>query len=89
MDELLPRAMLEALQMCSVVFGIMVMEVIIIQWMLILVVILIVLFYFSTKIYLKTAQNVKRLEGVSKYWNELLLVPTRHHNRGDTRGASP
>lgn len=66
MDELLPRAMLEALQMCSVVFGIMVMEVIIIQWMLILVVILIVLFYFSTKIYLKTAQNVKRLEGVTK-----------------------
>lgn len=70
MDELLPKVMLEALQVCCVVCGIMTMEAIINQWMLIPIVGLAVLFYFMTKFYLKTAQNVKRLEGVSKYWND-------------------
>ncbi|KYN05541.1 Multidrug resistance-associated protein 4 [Cyphomyrmex costatus] len=66
MDELLPKVMLEALQGCCVVCGIMIMEAIIIQWMLIFITIVIVLFVFVTRFYLKTAQNVKRLEGVTK-----------------------
>jgi len=70
MDELLPKAMLEALQVFCVVCGIMIMEAILNKWMLIPIVILVVLFFFMTKFYLKTAQDVKRLEGVSKYWNE-------------------
>ncbi|XP_011877750.1 PREDICTED: multidrug resistance-associated protein 4-like isoform X2 [Vollenhovia emeryi] len=66
MDELLPKAMLEALQVCCVVCGILVMETILNPWMLIAIVILAVVFYFMTKFYLSTAQNVKRLEGVTK-----------------------
>ncbi|XP_073368124.1 LOW QUALITY PROTEIN: multidrug resistance-associated protein 4 [Mycetomoellerius zeteki] len=66
MDEWLPKVMLEALQGSCVVFGIMILEAIIIQWMLIFIAIVIVLFFFMTKFYLKTAQNVKRLEGVTK-----------------------
>lgn len=67
MDELLPKVMLEAIQIFCVVCGIIIMEVIINQWLLIFVAILAVLFYFMGKIYLRTAQNIKRLEGVSKY----------------------
>lgn len=70
MDELLPKVMLEALQVCCVVSGIMIMETILNPWMLIPIAILIVVFSFVTKFYLATAQNIKRLEGVSKYWNE-------------------
>ncbi|KAL6254636.1 hypothetical protein P5V15_013943 [Pogonomyrmex californicus] len=66
MDEFLPKIMLEAIQVGCVVCGIMVMEAIINVWMLIPIVILIILFFFATKFYLKTAQNVKRLEGVTK-----------------------
>lgn len=68
MDEQLPKVMLEALQMTFVICGILVMEAIINQWMLIPIIILIVLFLLGTKFYLKTAQNVKRLEGIGKYW---------------------
>lgn len=66
MDELLPKAMLEALQVCCVVCGILTMEAIINQWMLIPIAILVIVFYLMTKCYLRTAQNVKRLEGVTK-----------------------
>ncbi|KAG5331515.1 MRP4 protein, partial [Acromyrmex charruanus] len=66
MDELLPKVMLEALQGCCVVCGIMIMEAIINQWMLIFITIVIVLFFFMTKFCLKTIQSVKRLEGVTK-----------------------
>ncbi|KAG5307336.1 MRP4 protein, partial [Acromyrmex insinuator] len=66
MDELLPKVMLEALQGCCVVCGIMIMEAILIQWMLIFITIVIVLFFFMTKFCLKTIQSVKRLEGVTK-----------------------
>ncbi|KAL0104962.1 hypothetical protein PUN28_016536 [Cardiocondyla obscurior] len=66
MDELLPKSMLEALQVCFVVCGIMTMEAIINPWMLIAICLLAILFFFMTKLYLKTAQNVKRLEGVTK-----------------------
>lgn len=67
MDEQLPKVMLEALQITFVICGILVMEAIINQWMLIPIIILIVLFLLGTKFYLKTAQNVKRLEGIGKY----------------------
>ncbi|XP_036147821.1 multidrug resistance-associated protein 4 [Monomorium pharaonis] len=66
MDEILPKVMLESLQVMCVVCGIMTMEAILNPWMLIIIIVLIVLFFFSTKFYLSTAQNVKRLEGVMK-----------------------
>lgn len=67
MDEILPRIMLEAIQMALVMSGILVMEAIINYWMLIPIAILTVLFTLVIKMYTRTAQDVKRLEGVSKY----------------------
>lgn len=67
MDELLPKVMLEAIQIILVLGGILVMEVIINYWMLIAIAILFTLFIMITKVYLHTAQDVKRLEGISKY----------------------
>ena len=67
MDEWLPKLMLEAFQGFCVICGIMIMEVIINQWMLIMIVILVILFFFVTKSYMKIGQDLKRLEGVSKY----------------------
>ncbi|EFN73714.1 Multidrug resistance-associated protein 4 [Camponotus floridanus] len=65
-DELLPRIMLEALQMTSVVLAIFIMVAILNRWMIIPIIIQIILFYLWTKFYLKTAQSIKRLEGVTK-----------------------
>ncbi|KAG5324835.1 MRP4 protein, partial [Pseudoatta argentina] len=66
MDEWLPKLMLESIQGFCVVCGIMIMEAIINQWMLILIAILVVLFFFATKSYMKIGQDLKRLEGVIK-----------------------
>jgi len=67
MDEWLLKLMLEAIQGFCVACGIMIMETIINQWMLILIAILVILFFFATKFYMKIAQDLKRLEGISKY----------------------
>ncbi|XP_011701755.1 PREDICTED: multidrug resistance-associated protein 4-like, partial [Wasmannia auropunctata] len=65
-DELLPKKMLETIQIFFAVCGVMIMEMIINRWMLIPTVILIVLFFFVTKFYLKIIQSIKRLDGVTK-----------------------
>lgn len=73
MDELLPKIMLEAIQMVVVMGGILIMEIIINHWMLIPMLVMLTLYGLLTKYYLRTAQNVKRLEGVSKYWKKYIL----------------
>ncbi|XP_077262946.1 LOW QUALITY PROTEIN: ATP-binding cassette subfamily C member 4-like [Temnothorax americanus] len=65
-DEYLPKIMLEAFQVVFTICGVLTMEAIINQWMLIPIAVLVILFYFATIFYLKTAQNVKRLEGATK-----------------------
>ncbi|XP_072762869.1 ATP-binding cassette sub-family C member 4 [Anoplolepis gracilipes] len=65
-DELLPKIMLEALQMISVLLAILIIVAILNYWMIIPIIILSILFYLITKFYLKTAQSVKRLEGITK-----------------------
>ncbi|XP_011149209.1 multidrug resistance-associated protein 4-like [Harpegnathos saltator] len=66
MDEMLPKIMLEAIQLISVMGGILIMEAIINYWMLIPIALLAIVFMLVTKIYLRTAQDVKRLEGITK-----------------------
>lgn len=68
MDELLPRAMLEALQVLTMMFGILVMVVIVNYWMIIPAVVMLALFYIARGYYLRTAQNLKRLEGVGEIY---------------------
>lgn len=66
MDELLPKTMLETLQILFVIAGVFLMILVVNYWMIIPLVILFILFYHSRLLYLKTAQNVKRLEAVGK-----------------------
>lgn len=66
MDELLPKAFMEALQIFSVMTGILTMVAVVNPWMMVLMVVLGGLFQMIRKYYLKTAQNIKRLEGISK-----------------------
>ncbi|XP_018392357.1 PREDICTED: multidrug resistance-associated protein 4-like [Cyphomyrmex costatus] len=65
-DEWLPRMMLDGFQGYFVVCGIMIIEVIINQWLLILIAMVVVLLFFATKFYTKICQNLKRLEGIMK-----------------------
>ncbi|KAF5273657.1 hypothetical protein FQR65_LT04657 [Abscondita terminalis] len=65
-DEILPKALLDAFQIFMVMSGILVMVFIIIPWMIIPTVVLAALFYFFRVIYLSTAQDVKRLEGITR-----------------------
>ncbi|KAL6424747.1 hypothetical protein ACFW04_010010 [Cataglyphis niger] len=65
-DELLPATILEAFQISSVLVAILIMVTILNRWMAIPIVIMLILFFLITKFYLRTAQSVKRLEGISK-----------------------
>lgn len=65
-DELLPRATLESIQVFLVMAGILMMVFIVSPIMIIPTAFLAVMFYVFRVVYLKTVQDVKRLEGVSK-----------------------
>ncbi|XP_012261830.2 ATP-binding cassette sub-family C member 4-like [Athalia rosae] len=65
-DELLPRLMIESIQVYLVMTGILT-QVIIINWWMIFPVLIMGYFYrMFTNIYMPTARDLKRLEGVSK-----------------------
>ncbi|KAJ8980199.1 hypothetical protein NQ317_003764 [Molorchus minor] len=65
-DELLPRATLDALQVFLVMSGILMIVFIVSPMMIAPAALLGVLFYYLRVIYLKSAQDVKRLEGVNR-----------------------
>ncbi|CAH0557612.1 unnamed protein product [Brassicogethes aeneus] len=65
-DELLPRATLDALQVFFVMFGIICMVFIVTPWMMLPTIFLGILFYYARTVYLATAQDVMRLEGLSR-----------------------
>ncbi|CAG9831240.1 unnamed protein product [Diabrotica balteata] len=65
-DEFLPKAMLDGTQMLLVLLGILILVFIKIVWMIIPAVIMGILFYYLRLLFLKTTQDVKRLEGVSR-----------------------
>ncbi|XP_034938713.1 multidrug resistance-associated protein 4-like [Chelonus insularis] len=65
-DELLPKSMIEAIQIYAVMIGIFI-QIIIVNWWSIFLLIIMGYFYWKIKnVYLSTAQDVKRLEGVTK-----------------------
>ncbi|XP_003399081.1 ATP-binding cassette sub-family C member 4 isoform X1 [Bombus terrestris] len=66
MDEILPRVMLETIQVFLVIIGINFMVVAMNYWMLIPLTVFLILFYFTRNTYLRTAQSIKRLEGIAK-----------------------
>ncbi|CAH1159391.1 unnamed protein product [Phaedon cochleariae] len=66
MDEILPKASLEAVQVLLVMAGILGMVFIVSYWMILVSVILGVLFYYFRIVYLASAQDIKRIEGITK-----------------------
>lgn len=67
LDEILPRTLLDVVQIYGTLVVILVLNAIALYWTLIPSFILLFIFMFMVKIYLKTAQSIKRLEGTSKY----------------------
>ncbi|XP_013195349.1 ATP-binding cassette sub-family C member 4 [Amyelois transitella] len=65
-DELLPRSMLETLQMYLSMTSILVLNALALPWTLIPTLVLIVIFVLLLRWYLNAAQAVKRLEGTTK-----------------------
>ncbi|XP_077300828.1 ATP-binding cassette sub-family C member 4-like [Arctopsyche grandis] len=65
-DELLPRATIEAVQIFLVMCSILVLVSITNVWMMIPVIFVLVLFYNIFIMYLNTAQDIKRLEGITR-----------------------
>ncbi|XP_049951743.1 ATP-binding cassette sub-family C member 4-like isoform X1 [Schistocerca serialis cubense] len=65
-DEMLPQALLDAVQVFLVMTGILVMVVTVNYYFLIVIIIVGPLFYKIRGIYLRTAQDIKRLEGITR-----------------------
>lgn len=67
-DEILPRTMIDAIQIFAVLIGILA-QLIIINWWLVFVIIIMGILYGKIRnIYIPTAQMIKRLEGNSKFF---------------------
>lgn len=64
-DELLPKAILDAGQMNLLMLGSLIMTCVVNPIFLVPVVIISGIFYWIRKVYLKTSKNIKRLEGIS------------------------
>lgn len=65
-DELLPRCMLESIQVFLVLVGILVNIAIVNPYFIILMAVLGFCYYGVTLVYLKTSRNVKRLEAITR-----------------------
>lgn len=65
-DELLPSAIIDSLQIGLVLLGIIIIVSVVNPWLLLPTVVIAFIFYFLRNFYLATSRNVKRLEGVSK-----------------------
>ncbi|CAH0722571.1 unnamed protein product, partial [Brenthis ino] len=66
LDETLPRSLLDVFQIYGTLLFILVLNAIVLYWTLIPSFVLMVFFFFFVKLYLRTAQGVKRLEGTTK-----------------------
>jgi len=66
-DELLPKAILDAGQMNMMMFGSLIVTCMVNPIFLVPVIIIGGIFYWIRKIYLKTSKNIKRLEGICMF----------------------
>lgn len=65
-DELLPKAILDAGQICMMMFGSLAVSCIINPLFLIPIVFLGTAFYWIRKVFLRTSKNIKRMEGMTR-----------------------
>lgn len=73
-DELLPSAMIDCLQIGLALLGIIVVVAIVSPWLMIPTVVVGIVFYLLRIFYLRTSRNIKRLEGVSESLNLFIKV---------------
>ncbi|CAG9863422.1 unnamed protein product [Phyllotreta striolata] len=66
LDELLPRSLIDTIQVFMLMTGILIMVFIVTPWMIGPTIVLGIMFYWFRVVYLKTAQAVKRLEGTTR-----------------------
>lgn len=66
-DELLPKAVLDAGQITMMMIGSLVVSCTVNPIFLVPIVFISLIFYWIRKVYLRTSKNVKRLEGMSQY----------------------
>lgn len=66
-DELLPAAMIDCLQIGLSLLGIIIVVAVVNPWLMIPTFAIGIIFYLLRIFYLRTSRNIKRLEGVSKY----------------------
>lgn len=66
-DELLPKAMLDAGQMNMLMLGSLIVTCVVNPIFLVPVAFISAIFYWIRKVYLKTSKNIKRLEGISTF----------------------
>lgn len=78
LDEILPRTLLDVFQIYGNLAAILVLNAIALYFTLVPSAVLLVLFFLFVRIYLKTAQGIKRLEGTSKLlmFVDLVSLPT-------------
>lgn len=67
LDELLPKAMLDAIQIGLVMIGILVVISVVNPLLLVPLAVAIIFFYFILILYLRAAQDLKRLDGICKF----------------------
>ncbi|CAK9815097.1 Probable multidrug resistance-associated protein lethal(2)03659 [Anthophora plagiata] len=65
-DELLPKAILDAGQICMMMFGSLTLSCVINPLFLIPILFLGTVFYWIRKVFLKTSKNIKRMEGMTR-----------------------
>lgn len=73
-DELLPKPILDAVYNILNLSGVIIITLLVNPIFFIPIAILSVLFHYIRKIYLKSSKNIKRLEGISKFRNYLLIT---------------
>ena len=71
-DELLPKAMMESIQIMLVMVGILAMISIVNPLLMIPLLVAVLLFAAVLNLYLRAAQDLKRLEGICEF---LLMTP--------------
>ncbi|CAH1159389.1 unnamed protein product [Phaedon cochleariae] len=65
-DEILPKATMDAITAFLVMLGILMMVFIVTPWMILPAVVLGIFFHFFRSVYLSSAQDIKRIEGVNR-----------------------
>nr|CAH7729851.1 unnamed protein product [Callosobruchus chinensis] len=76
-DELLPAAMIDCLQIGLALLGVIVVVAIVSPWLMVPTCIIGIIFYLMRIFYLRTSRNVKRLEGVKKFGGNVGLAITQ------------